>query len=67
MYIAAKNKINLFGLIANQASEAHQMLTFLPVSIARTNKLYFFQQCTLYVCKYFIGLCTSVFYLYLSL
>ena len=45
MYIVVKYK-NSFVLAAKQAWKACQRLAILPVSKARTNKFYIYQQCT---------------------
>jgi hypothetical protein len=46
MHILSLNIKNKFALSAKQDRKTRQMLAFLPVSKALTNKLYIFRQCT---------------------
>ena len=49
-YPSASHEFTRVALAAKQDRKARQMLNFLPVSKARTNKLYIFRQCT-YIAK----------------
>ena len=49
-YPSASHELIRVALAAKQDGKARQMHNFLPVSKARTNKLYIFRQCT-YIAK----------------